>query len=54
MSINRYIMIMMTFSIPVMMTGYFVVKEEKTMLMPLMFILAFGMKTIYDNVKIDH
>ena len=43
-----YVLIMLLFSIPLLVVGYIVAKDEHAMFMPLMFVLVFGMRSI-DN-----
>ncbi len=51
MSISHYILMMLSFSLPILVVGSFVMKEDSNMIMPVMFILGFGMASINAHVK---
>lgn len=44
--IRQYVLIILCFSIPILIVGYYVVKDTVYMMMPLMFVLVYGMRPI--------
>lgn len=50
-SVTHHMLIMLVFSVTLLIVGYIVTKDQPVMLMPLMFVLVFGMRTINNSVK---
>ena len=52
--ISYYILIMLSFAVPLLIVGYFVTRNGNGMMFaPLMFVLVFGMRKIDDYIRIQ-